>query len=88
MAVIERVPDVTFQTRVRDESVEGPNPFRWQELSTQELFGGKKVVCSPCLALLPLLALPTTCLATKNSTMSSRPRAWMQLFAFPSTMPL
>jgi thioredoxin-dependent peroxiredoxin len=44
MAVIERVPDVTFKTRVRDESVEGPNPFRWQDLTTQEIFGGKKVV--------------------------------------------
>lgn len=44
MAVIERVPDVVFKTRVRDESVEGPNPYRWQDLTTQEIFGGKKVV--------------------------------------------
>ena len=39
-----RVPSVTFKTRVRDESVEGPNPFRWQDLSSAELFDGKKVV--------------------------------------------
>jgi thioredoxin-dependent peroxiredoxin len=38
------VPEVTFKTRVRDESVEGPNPFRWQDVSTKELFGGKRVV--------------------------------------------
>ncbi|MGF1486222.1 MAG: peroxiredoxin [Prochloraceae cyanobacterium] len=44
MTIIERVPDVTFKTRVRDESVEGPNPYRWQDKTTQEIFGGKKVV--------------------------------------------
>ena len=44
MAVIDRVPSVTFKTRVRDESVPGPNPFRWEDLSTDEIFGGKKVV--------------------------------------------
>lgn len=40
----ERVPSVIFKTRVRDESVDGPNPFRWQDKSTDEIFGGKKVV--------------------------------------------
>ncbi|KGF71849.1 peroxiredoxin [Neosynechococcus sphagnicola sy1] len=44
MAVLERVPDVVFKTRVRDESIPGPNPFRWQDLTTQEIFGGKRVV--------------------------------------------
>lgn len=44
MAVVERVPQVTFMTRVRDESVEGPNPYRWEEKTTQDIFGGKKVV--------------------------------------------
>jgi thioredoxin-dependent peroxiredoxin len=44
MPTLEKVPDVTFKTRVRDESVEGPNPFRWQDMTTQELFGGKRVV--------------------------------------------
>ncbi|MCS7032087.1 MAG: peroxiredoxin [Gloeomargarita sp. SKYG116] len=44
MAVLERVPDVVFKTRVRDESLGGPNPFRWQDLTTQDIFGGKKVV--------------------------------------------
>ena len=38
------VPQVTFKTRVRDESVEGENPFRWQDLTTDEIFKGKKVV--------------------------------------------
>lgn len=44
MAVIERVPNVVFKTRVRDESVEGPNPYRWQDRMTDDIFAGKKVV--------------------------------------------
>ncbi|MBD2568507.1 peroxiredoxin [Anabaena lutea] len=44
MAVIEKVPNVVFKTRVRDESIGGPNPFRWQDRTTQELFAGKRVV--------------------------------------------
>ena len=39
-----RVPDVVFKTRVRDESVGGENPYRWQEVSTADVFSGKKVV--------------------------------------------
>ena len=37
-------PDVTLKTRVRDESVGGPNPFRWQDLAVREEFAGKRVV--------------------------------------------
>ncbi|MBD2665339.1 glutaredoxin-like protein region protein [Richelia sinica FACHB-800] len=44
MAVIEKVPNVVFKTRVRDESIGGPNPFRWQDRTTAEIFGGKRVV--------------------------------------------
>jgi peroxiredoxin len=39
-----RIPDVTLKTRVRDESVDGPNPFRWQDRQTAELFGKGRVV--------------------------------------------
>lgn len=38
------VPAVVFKTRVRDESIEGPNPFRWQDVTSYEYFGGKRVV--------------------------------------------
>ena len=38
------VPAVVFKTRVRDESIEGPNPFRWQDVSSYEYFGGKRVI--------------------------------------------
>lgn len=44
MAVMEKVPDVVFKTRVRDESIGGENPFRWQDVTSQEIFGGKRVV--------------------------------------------
>lgn len=40
----KRVPSVTFKTRVRDESIGGDNPYRWQDVSSDELFAGKKVV--------------------------------------------
>lgn len=39
-----RVPEVKFMTRVRDESIGGDNPFRWENLSSSDVFGGKKVV--------------------------------------------
>ncbi len=39
-----KVPDVTFKTRVRDEAIGGENPFRWQDLTSGQLFGGKRVV--------------------------------------------
>lgn len=39
-----KLPDVTFRTRVRDESVGGPNPFRWQDVTTADYFDGKRVV--------------------------------------------
>jgi peroxiredoxin len=51
----ERAPNVVFRTRVRDESVGGENPFRWQDLTTQEIFGGKRVV----LVALPGAFTPT-----------------------------
>jgi peroxiredoxin len=35
---------VTFKTRVRDESIGGDNPFKWHDLTTDELFANKKVV--------------------------------------------
>jgi len=53
------VPEVTFKTRVRDESVGGDNPFRWQDLSSDDIFKGKRVV---------LFALPGAFTPTCSST--------------------
>jgi thioredoxin-dependent peroxiredoxin len=44
MAVLDRVPDVVFKTRVRDESIGGDNPFKWQDVTTKDIFAGKKVI--------------------------------------------
>jgi len=38
------VPQVTFKTRVRDESIGGSNPYRWQDMTTDEYFKNKRVV--------------------------------------------
>ena len=38
------LPDITFSTRVRDESIGGENPYRWQDVTTSEVFGSKRVV--------------------------------------------
>jgi thioredoxin-dependent peroxiredoxin len=38
------VPRTTFKTRVRDESIGGDNPFKWQDLTTKEIFLGQRVV--------------------------------------------
>ena len=54
-----RVPEVTFQTRVRDESIGGDNPFRWQEVSSSDIFAGKNIV---------VLALPGAFTPTCSST--------------------
>ena len=39
-----RVPDVVFKTRVRDESIGGDNPFRWQDLPSREVFDERRIV--------------------------------------------
>lgn len=54
-----RVPEITIKTRVRDESVEGPNPYRWQDTTSAEIFGGKRVV---------VFALPGAFTPTCSST--------------------
>ena len=38
------VPSVVFQTRVRDETIEGPNPYRWEKKTTFDYFAAKRVV--------------------------------------------
>ncbi len=57
--MLNKVPDVVFKTRVRDESLGGDNPFRWQDLTTAEIFNGKKVV---------LFALPGAFTPTCSTT--------------------
>lgn len=39
-----KLPQVNFKTRVRDESIGGDNPYRWENTTTEDYFGGKRVV--------------------------------------------
>lgn len=39
-----QIPEVTLKTRVRDESIGGDNPFRWEDFAVRDKFAGKKVV--------------------------------------------
>ena len=40
----QKVPAVDFNVRIRDESIGGDNPFRWEIISTDDYFGGKRVL--------------------------------------------
>ncbi|MEM9741411.1 MAG: peroxiredoxin [Pseudomonadota bacterium] len=55
----QTAPNATFRTRVRDESIGGDNPFRWQDVSSQEIFGNRRVI---------LFALPGAFTPTCSST--------------------
>ncbi|MDK1493568.1 peroxiredoxin [Sinorhizobium sp. 7-81] len=44
MAIKKRIPFVAFRTRVRDETVEGPNPYRWEVKTTEDYFSGKRAI--------------------------------------------
>ena len=38
------IPDVVFKTRVRDETVEGDNPYVWKDKTSDEYFKKYKVI--------------------------------------------
>lgn len=40
----KHLPETSFNLRIRDELISDENHFRWQEASTQDIFGGKRVV--------------------------------------------
>ena len=41
---LNKVPYVTFHTRIRDEKLGGDNPYRWEDVTTDEIFAGRKVL--------------------------------------------
>ena len=42
--MIKTLPNVNFNVRVRDDSIKGDNPFKWEKKSTNDYFANKKVV--------------------------------------------
>ncbi len=62
------IPTVVFKTRIRDESIAGDNPFRWQDVSSDDIFKGKKVVIWLYRVLLHQRVLALTCLDLKKNT--------------------
>lgn len=57
--MLTHVPNVTFKTRVRDESLTDENPYRWQDVTSDEIFKGKNIV---------IFALPGAYTPTCSST--------------------
>jgi len=41
---MQTVPKVTFKTRVRNNAIEGDNPFEWKDLTSDEIFKGKRII--------------------------------------------
>lgn len=44
MMIGKKLPEVTFHTRVRDESIGGDNPFRWEVKTTSSFFANQKAI--------------------------------------------
>ena len=42
--MIKQLPTVDFKVRVRDNSIAGDNPFKWEKKSTYDYFKNKKVI--------------------------------------------
>ncbi len=44
MTHLTNVPDTIFKTRIRNEALGGDNPYEWKDLTSNDIFKGKKVV--------------------------------------------
>lgn len=56
---MNHTPHATFKTRVRNDALEGANPFEWQDQTSDDIFKGKNVV---------LFALPGAFTPTCSTT--------------------
>ena len=55
----DKVPSVVFKARVRNPAIPGSNPFEWKDVTSEELFKGKRAV---------VFALPGAFTPTCSST--------------------
>lgn len=39
-----KVPQLVFKTRVRDDELDGPNPYRWKNMYSDDYFKNKRVI--------------------------------------------
>jgi peroxiredoxin len=44
MYLPDKLPSVLFHTRVRDDNIEGDNPYRWEDVTTEDMFGNKECI--------------------------------------------
>jgi hypothetical protein len=72
------VPMAKFQTRVRDDALEGPNPFDWKEINSDDVFKGKRIVLFPFPALLHRLVRQAIYRDMKNSMEILKPKELMR----------
>ena len=54
--MVQTLPEIIFRTRVRNDSIQSANPFEWKDISSVDLFAGRRIV----LFALPG-AFPPTC---------------------------
>jgi peroxiredoxin len=40
----KKIPNVVFKDRVRDNTPQTENPFKWKDVTSDDLFAGKRVV--------------------------------------------
>ncbi len=44
MQIGTKLPEITFYVRVRDESIGGENPYKWETRTTSDYFSGKRTI--------------------------------------------
>ncbi len=44
MMIGKTLPNVVFKTRIKDNSIQGDNPYKWQNFNTEDFFLNKKVI--------------------------------------------